>query len=257
MQVYLDLVILLNFLVDYLLLLGTNRLSGFPMAPGRTALAAVLGGLYGGACLFPGFRFLGNLLWRVISLCSMGIISFGFHPGTLRRCVLFTLLSMALGGIAAGMNQGGFSALVTGAAVLFVLCLLGFRGRPGEREYVEVELHMDKKKIHLVALRDTGNSLRDPVSGQSVLVVNAQTAFELLGLTKQQLLSPVETVSSGRYPGLRLIPYRSVGQANGMLTAMRLDHVRIGKWQGSTVVAFAPDGLDSEGSYQALTGGAV
>ena len=30
MEVYLDLVIILNFLVDFLLLLGTNRLSGFP-----------------------------------------------------------------------------------------------------------------------------------------------------------------------------------------------------------------------------------
>ena len=40
MAVYLDLVMLLNFLVDYLLLLGTNRLSGSPMTPGRCALAA-------------------------------------------------------------------------------------------------------------------------------------------------------------------------------------------------------------------------
>ena len=48
MRVYLDLVILLNFLVDYLLLLGTNRISGFPLTPGRTALAAVLGGIYFG-----------------------------------------------------------------------------------------------------------------------------------------------------------------------------------------------------------------
>ena len=164
-------------------------------------------------------------------------------------------MSMALGGIAAGMNRGGFFSLITGAATLFLLCWLGFRGKPGEREYVGVELNMDNKRIHLLALRDTGNMLRDPVTGQSVLVVNAQTAFELLGLTRQQLRSPVETVGSGQYPGLRLIPYRSVGQANGMLIAIRLDQVKIGKWQGSTIVAFAPDGLDSEGSYQALTGG--
>ena len=37
MAVYLDLVVLLNYLVDFLLLLGTNRLSGFPLAPGRCA----------------------------------------------------------------------------------------------------------------------------------------------------------------------------------------------------------------------------
>ena len=34
MEVYLDLAIGLNFLVDWLLLLGTNRLSGFALKPG-------------------------------------------------------------------------------------------------------------------------------------------------------------------------------------------------------------------------------
>ena len=48
MEIYLDLVILLNFLVDFLLLLGTNRLSGFPAAIGRCALAAALGALHSG-----------------------------------------------------------------------------------------------------------------------------------------------------------------------------------------------------------------
>ena len=77
MAVYLDLVMLLNFLVDYLLLLGTNRLSGSPMTPGRCALAAVLGSVYAGACLLPGFRFLGNFLWRCVSLGLMAVLAFG------------------------------------------------------------------------------------------------------------------------------------------------------------------------------------
>ena len=119
------LIILLNFMVDYLLLLGTNRLSGFPLAPGRTALAAVLGGIYGGACLLPGFHFLGNSVWRIVSLGGIGLISFGFNTGTFRRCVLFVLLSMALGGIAAGMERSGFSALIFCAVALCFLCMLG------------------------------------------------------------------------------------------------------------------------------------
>lgn len=38
MTVYLDVVLLLNFLVDFLLLLGTNRLMGHPLEPGKCAL---------------------------------------------------------------------------------------------------------------------------------------------------------------------------------------------------------------------------
>ena len=40
LKIYLDLVVILNFLVDFLLLLGTNRLSGFPASPLRAAAAA-------------------------------------------------------------------------------------------------------------------------------------------------------------------------------------------------------------------------
>ena len=43
MVVYLDLVMGLNFGVDFLLLLGTNHLAGFPPGYGRTAAAAALG----------------------------------------------------------------------------------------------------------------------------------------------------------------------------------------------------------------------
>ena len=43
MEVYLDILMLLNFLVDFLLLTGTNRLAGFPPGAGRAALAAALG----------------------------------------------------------------------------------------------------------------------------------------------------------------------------------------------------------------------
>ena len=97
MPVYLDVVILLNFLVDFFLLLGTNRLAGYPACIGRAAAAAALGGIYGGLCLIPGFGFLGNTFWRTVSLGLMGILAFGVDRGTLRRCVLFVLLSMALG----------------------------------------------------------------------------------------------------------------------------------------------------------------
>lgn len=257
MRVYLDLVMLLNFMVDLLLLLGTNRLAGFPQAPWRAAAAAALGGVYGGACLLPGFRFLGNTLWRMVSLGFMGIIAFGLGWSALRRCVLFALLSMALGGIALGLGSGNFLTLVLSAAAVSIMCLVGFRGRVGAREYVSVELCLGEKRAKLLALRDTGNTLTDPVTGQSVLVAGPEAAYTLLGITKEQLRDPVGTLASGVIPGLRLIPYRSVGQPGGMLLALRLSAVRIGNWQGSTLVAFAPEGLDREGTYQALTGGVV
>ena len=241
---------------DLLLLVGTNRLAGHPTQPKRVLPAAALGGIYGGMCIVPGFRFLGSYIWRLVSLGLMGAVAFGIHRGVVRRVVLFVLLSMALGGIAMGMGSGGFLTLLPAGLGLSLLCALGFQGKLG-MVCVPLELCHRGKRIRLTALRDTGNTLRDPVTGEAVLIVGAEIACQLLGMTKQEVASPVETVASGRYGGLRLIPYRAVGQSCGMLIAVRLDEVKLGGVRTNTMVAFTAEGLSGAGEYQALAGGAV
>ena len=257
MAVYVDVVAMLNFLVDLLLLVGTNRLCGYPPGWGRAALAAAVGGIYGGMCLLPGFSFLGNRLWRLVSLVLISCIAFGFCKSALRRGAVFTLLSMALGGIALGFGAEGFLPLVAAAAGVAFMCVVGFRGKLGGVSYIPVELSYGGKHLSMTALQDTGNTLRDPVTGRSVLVVGGDIAQQLIGLTQQQLRSPVEAITASDIPGLRLIPYRAVGQSGGMLLALRMKDVKIGKWKGSSLVAFAPEALSTEGAYQALTGGAA
>ena len=257
MVVYLDLVALLNFFVDYLLLLGTNRLCGYPPGWGRSAWSAALGGVYGATCMLPQFHFLANTLWRIVVLCLMGWIAFGCNMSAIRRTVIFVLLCMALGGIAQGLGRGGIGSLIASAVALSGMCLLGFRDRPGSVSYVPVELSYGDKRLRLTALCDTGNTLLDPVTGRPILVVGAEVAQQLTGLTLQQLRSPVNSVEQSEIPGLRLVPYRTIGQNSGMLLAMRFSGVRIGNWHGSSLVAFAPERLSEDGRYQALTGGAA
>lgn len=254
MTVYIDGVFLLNFLVDFLLLLASARLCGYPPRIPRILLSAALGGVYAACCLLPGFYFLGNILWRVVSLGLMAVIAYGASMSALRRGLVFAFLSLALGGAVMGMGKGGFLGLVCAAGVVCLLCVLGFRGRIWGTTYLPVELSYGGKRLCITALQDTGNTLRDPITGGSVLVVGADVAGELVGLTREQLRSPVESL--GVLPGLRLVPYHSVGK-NSFLLAMRLQHVKIGPWQGSSLVAFAPEGLNKEGAYQALTGGNV
>lgn len=255
MAVYVDLVAVLNFAVDFLLLLGTNRLCGYPPQWRRTVLAAVLGGIYGGACLLPGFRFLGNTLWRICCLVLMSGIAFGFCWMAVRRCAVFVLLSMALGGIAMGFGDGGSATVLFAAAGVAVMCAVGFRDRIGGAAYLPVELTYGGRQIRFLALQDTGNTLRDPVTGRAVLVVGADVATKLIGLSEQQLRHPIEVLSQSAISGLRLIPYHGLGQSGGMLLALRIPEVKIGKWKGSSLVAFAPERLSREGAYQALTGG--
>ncbi|MBQ9148903.1 MAG: sigma-E processing peptidase SpoIIGA [Oscillospiraceae bacterium] len=256
MEVYLDLVILLNFLVDFLLLLGTNRLSGFPPEICRTAAAAALGGLYGGACLLPEFRFLGNLLWRMVSLSLMSVIAFGWNRSSVKRAGVFVLLSMALGGIAVSFGRGDFAALLLAAGAVWLLCRAAFGECVGGREYVPLEITYGEKHVNLIALRDSGNTLRDPITGEQVLILSSDAAEELTGLTARQLASPLETLACRPVPGLRLIPYRAVGSAGGFLLGLRFEDVKIGSRKQSAIVAFAAEGLGRGEVYQALTGGA-
>jgi len=245
----------LNFLVDFLLLLGTNRLAGFPAQPWRCAAAALLGAVYSGACFLPGFHFLGNILWRGISLCLMGTIAFGVNAGTWKRTGIFLLLTMAMGGIALCLGRGDMVSVVLCAVVCLLLSAVSFGGQIGGREYVPLQIVFGERSASLIALKDTGNTLKDPLTGEPVLVISAAAASRLTGLTTQQLRQPLETLSSRTIPGLRLIPYHSVGNAGGFLLAKRFEDVVIGGKRRSTLVAFAAEGLGNGDVYQALTGG--
>ncbi len=244
----------LNFLVDFLLLLGTARLSGIPPRWKRLGAAALLGAVYSGVCLLPGFRFLGSTLWRTVSLLGMGVIAFGWNRSALRRCGLFLLLSFALGGLALSLGKADVRVLLPAAVGLWSLCRLCVEGGVGSREYVPLEIRNGDRSVRLLALRDTGNTLRDPVTGEQALVIASSAAAKLTGLTEQQIRNPLATLTARSLPGLRLLPFRTVGQGSGMMLAMGLDQVGInGQWNRA-LVAFAPENFGS--AYQALTGGA-
>ena len=247
-------VFLLNFLIDVFLLLAAARLCGYPAKLYRAVLAGLLGGVYGASCLLSGFSFLGNTLWYVVSMGLVAMAAYGISIAAARQTLVFALLSFALGGAAMGFDKGGLAGTISAVVVISLLCFFGFRGRFGSARYLPVELSYGDKHICITALQDTGNMLRDPITGRQVLVVGADVAERLIGLTRQQLSTPVESVVA--LPGLRLIPYRSVG-SNSFLLAIRLRKVKIGAWQGSTLVAFAPDFLSPEDAYQGLTGGVV
>jgi len=193
----------------------------------------------------------------MVFLSLMAGIAFGWNRSALQRGAVFVLLSMALGGIAVGFGKGSFWMLVASSMGLWLLCRISFRGSLGQREYVPVELTWNGRKKSLIALRDTGNTLRDPLTGEQVLVAGADIGTEFLGLSDHQLRHPVETLASGLIPGMRLIPYTAVGQPGGMLLAVRFKAAKIGNTYGDPLVAFAPEVIGKGAVYQMLTGGAV
>ena len=251
MVVYADAVMLMNFLVDILLIMGTNRLTGRPVMAARASAGAALGSLYSGVCLLPGFRFLGGSLWRIVSLAAMSGIAFGWNRGSLKRGLFFVLLSMALGGMAIGLGKGSVWTVLICAVVLYLFCTI-FAGQVQKRRYSQMELRYGGKTWKITALQDTGNLLTDPVTGQSVTVVSGRIAREMLGLSEEALSDPVKAVTE--WAGLRLIPYRALGRSRGLLPAIVLEDVRLDGEPVGRLVAFSNE-ISGEDGFEALTGG--
>ena len=242
---YLDAFMGLNFLVDLCLLLGVNRLSGHPPGVKRAAAAAALGGGYAGVCLVPGWQFLGSGLWRAVSLGLMGWTAFGTGRSGWRRSMLFILLSMALGGLALSLNTAG-AGLPLCAGGLALLSRMGLRS--GGQELLPIAVTYGGRTVRALALRDTGNTLCDPITGEAVTVLSLELG-EGLGIPENAIRDP----AGAMVPGLRLIPAKTVG-GGGLLAAVRCESVTVGGRAGGTIVAFAREKFGN-GEYQALIGG--
>lgn len=253
---YWDLTVLLNALVDYLLLYAAARLSGNGVSRGRLLAAALLGGGYAGCCLVPEIAFLGAVYWRVVFLALMALLAYGLRRSTWQQAGLFLLLSFSLGGMARLASGEDPGRLLLCALLLWLACSFLLRGRAGYGQYVPLVISGAGATVRLTALRDTGNTLKDPVTGEPVVVIDRDAGCTLTGLTARQLENPIETLSARTEPGLRLIPYRGVGQSEGFLLAMKFPDVFLGGKRRPSVVAFAPNQVGGA-AYQALIGGSV
>lgn len=249
-------VFLMNFAVFWGLLGATDGLTGGAAGPWRICAGAALGAVYGWASGLAGFGFLEGNLWRGVLLGLTALVSFGPEPGSLRRTGVLLLLSLALGGAEECLRLRSWS-LGAGALALALGCRLLLRGSLGRAgQLVPVCIRLGSRQVELTALRDSGNSLWDPFSGQPVLLAQGDAARTLLG--RVDLRDPgtaLETLRRTR-PELRcrLIPYSAVG-GGGLLLAVRCDRVTAGGKEQGRLVAFCPGKLSGTGEYQALTEG--
>ena len=207
--------------------------------------------------MLPGMAFLGNLLWRLVFLGLMGMTAFGWNRSARKRTGILLLLSMAMGGLAIAVGRNDFPVLILSAVVLWLLCRIGFSGQAGGRQYIPITVTEGDTSASVLALRDTGNTLRDPLTGEQVIILGPGDAWKLLHITREQLSDPMQTMLTQPGRGFRLIPYRSVGQSGGMLLAKRFHQVRLGNQSTKAVIAFSPEEIGKGDVYQALTGGIV
>ena len=113
------------------------------------------------------------------------------------------------------------------------------------------------------ALYDSGNTLRDPVGGRPVLVLQQKSLKELLPTTIWEIISssqqPEEKMAQLHRleSGYRftLLPFCSVGVASGLLLAVWSDYIEVeGRRYEKILIALSPGSISDGGGYQALWG---
>ena len=276
--IYIDSLALLNFIVNYLLLLATARVGGMGFRRPRLAAAALFGAGYAVAVWMPGLAFLSGLFWKALSCAAMTFIAFGGAriPRLIRLCLLFAAASFLLGGVvlALGMiagapSSGGipympvdFKTLFLTAGLSYAALTLAFKhmGRHGAREITEVRAAWETRQVRVRALLDSGHTLTDPISGAEVLILDASAALTLLPPRAAALLDPpllrdpagvMELMGTlGFGTRFRLVPFRAVGVDCGFLLAFRPDRVSVrGKDRAGCLIGISPtplaEGIDA------------
>lgn len=278
--VYIDSFLVLNFSVNFLLLLATARLTDTEARKLRIALAAALGAGYALLSLLPDFRFFLHPAYKIGMAVLMAVIAFGGARRLLRLILLFFALACGFsGGLIAiqllsgggGMTDGVLYSTLDVKEILLIAALcygiltFGFRrmANHGRGELVPILLRAGERELRLTALRDSGNTLTDPLTGRSVLVAEGERFHTLFPdcrcLTEEALRRPIQAMSqmegSAEGKRFRLLPYRSVGVDCGMLLAVRLDSLTInGVIYQDPLAALSPNPVSDGGGYSALLG---
>ncbi len=260
-MIYLDLVMALNFVVNFFLLKITGLIARRKAAAGRLAAASVLGAAYIIFFVLPPNPLIFS--WIGKTLLPLGMVVLAFNPrnrsdGAI-MFVLFYLCSFAMGGLVLAVSLWvDFPVYLPGAAFqlhapslphLFLAGVLLYTAasRMGgvmveklnfrlPSTSVPVVIGFGGKRIKLSAFLDTGNMLKEPYSGSPVAVAPYWAVKELLPAGMRVLLQEekkldwlelqkflAEVQDPSRYC---LVPYRSLNE-KGLLLAFRPETVEL------------------------------
>lgn len=281
-SVYVDLFFLINFSMDFLCFFLTARLLHRPFSIPRTIAASVLGGLYADVALFFSA---GRLLSLVIdvSVCAlMCLVAFGERK-KIRSLpfyiLIYTAVSMALGGIMTalfqlfnrssvfesvgetegdGISVWGFFLL---ALISGILTLLGgrfFRKKTARTDAV-IEVVYEEKRTRLSAMVDSGNLLREPISGKACIVTDLHAMEKILPreiiLAAQKTPVTPEKISGRHANRIRLVP-TNTATGHALLLAVRPEKILLHTEKGThpidAMIALTDLGTGADGTEALL-----
>lgn len=243
--VYIDILFLINFLMDTVIVYASSLILKRDIHILRLALSAALMAAYSAAMFFPQLSVMYSLLFKIAFMPLTVAAAFPTRsPRQLLKntavfcgvCALFGGISFLLifatdfgTAVGAAVSNGeiyiawDFPQLAAAAAAayaaVFAVSYVNTRCRARAKYIYNVSVSLGEKSVRLRALLDTGCAAED-IFGAPALIINRNCAKELLPYG-----FPHSAAFSDRY---RALPYKTVGQNTGIMHAFVPDLVLIG-----------------------------
>ena len=248
-ELYIDVFFLVNFMMDYIILLLTRMVLKCPVTHGRICLGALTGALL--TCLAVVLpienTFIKFILFHVVvsSVMIQTGLKTGWNRSFLRAYIFLYVSAFLVGGVMEALQvyvRAGSLFFALALAVYYLSrgvwnLLLYMAGRNEKR--CKVHLYMNGQECVVDALVDTGNCLRDTVTGRPVSVI-AKEAAKRLGAGESIV---------------RYIPYHSVGKEAGVMPVFVPDKICICRkqklWIAHPLIAVCEESITAD-DYEML-----
>lgn len=211
MIIYVDLLIILNFFIDLIILMGTDVLLKRKCKFKRIIYASLVGSI---SCLLL-FYIHDNitlLLYKLIISIIMVIVSFGYKSFKYFKDNLIWLyiISIVLGGSIylfsnnitlknnalvfdkSGLEVNIILLLLVGPFIIYKYVKESKKREVKYSNYYDVCIYYDNEVISKVGFLDTGNSLKDPFFNRPVILVDKS----LINKNINSFLIPLDTINS-------------------------------------------------------------
>lgn len=246
MTIYLDVILLENLCMNYIILFATGIIHKVKIKSLRILVSSLIGGIYAVLSYVPILEVYSNFIFKI--LLSVVMIYIAFHPANVkllfRELIIFYLVSFAFGGCAFallyfikpedilvknGVLTGTYPIKIAllGGIVGFVIVNIAFKvvkGKLSKKDmFCEVTIFIEEKKKTIKAFIDTGNLLKDPISGMPVVVIEA---IELEEIIPREIILHLNEILEGKDTDIltklpirymskfRIIPFSSLGKQN-------------------------------------------
>lgn len=291
MTIYVDVVLIENLIMNYIILLATGLILKTKLKHLRLIIASLLGAIYSIVAYINFLEIYSNFFLKI--LLSVIIVYIAFNPQTMKKMwkslLIFYLTSFVFGGAAFAliyiirpqdilMKNGLFlgtyplKTVILAAIVAFIVIITAFtivKTKVTKKDmFCNIEIKLNGKILKTKALIDSGNMLKEPITNTPVVVIERSLLYEYL---PKEILNHLDDIIGGdleKIPEeirnqyisrLKLIPFSSLGKQNGMLIGIKPEYLKIIKEEQeikkeNVILGIYNKSLTKKGEYRALMG---